>query len=944
MAAFMLTGMVPAQASAQAALPPSSVTQGGLQTHPAAEKPRGPVAEYTAPAKSPFRDVSGSQQFYKEMAWLADNTISTGWTEADGSKTYRALTPVNRDAMAAFMYRLSGTPEFTAPTVSPFADVTPGQEHYKAMGWLARQGISTGWEGAGGTKLYKATAPVNRDAMAAFLYRLARSPAYTPPAVSPFADVSTTQQFYKEMAWLASTGISTGWDGAGGTKLYKAVTPVNRDAMAAFMYRYDTLLREKPVITVKSLTEGTAGLDYLAVLVADGGSGNLKWSATGLPAGLAMSADGVISGVPARIGTNSVTIGVVDAAGASTKVGLTLDVPRSVPAGCINKSCATVTTSPSTVAIPAAQITKTTLDAAGAVNTVTLAGPSPAVGKVLVLAPTTELPTGAIVRVKKVAAGAGGNITTVVPAKLDEAYPTGEIHLDSHDTAPAAAAAVESAKGEAGSAGAITAECSPGLKPKINSLSTVPNLTPQMDYKWGLNGPEYASVGYNGTIDVKVDATMTGAGSCTLTAPKVTRVIPAGYIPITLSFQPSITLKASVAVNVKATVTFTCQTLYQYTSSAGAAEPQQHCTPTNTKPELGDGNEASVELVGAAAMEVGILRLAGFDGEVNAGVHVTHNPKRDPKGMLVADIGYEINFCLGCVFDKASKDSKYAKFRLDYPLASGTLWTKTLLVWSGGPLTPDGEPLSSATVGQAYKKQLTAKGGKPVYTFVLFKGSGNLPEGLELQDDGTIKGTPTRAGTSTFTVWATDEDSNRTSLEVNLVVEDHWVPFTTSDGAYSFVHPSEWRVEHRAYSTSDVYTVTRKDGTYIASLDTRLNLPDGIASPTYPQPNGVSLDVPGLSRPLGRKVTAIIGSHFGQYAGGEGIVFSTADGGDPYKNWGWVQVPRRGFVQFMGSGGDIGNHSSMLTAAETKIRVDAYLASSEGKSVQRMLTSLSMRP
>ncbi|MBE0011316.1 S-layer homology domain-containing protein, partial [Arthrobacter sp. AET 35A] len=58
-------------------------------------------AAYTPPAKSPFRDVSTSQQFYKEMAWLADRGISTGWPDS----TYRPLQPIKRDAMAAFIYR-----------------------------------------------------------------------------------------------------------------------------------------------------------------------------------------------------------------------------------------------------------------------------------------------------------------------------------------------------------------------------------------------------------------------------------------------------------------------------------------------------------------------------------------------------------------------------------------------------------------------------------------------------------------------------------------------------------------------------------------------------------------------------------------------------------------------------------------------------------------------
>jgi hypothetical protein len=65
-------------------------------------------AVYIPPAVSPFMDVSAGQQFYKEMAWLADQKISTGWTETDGSRTYRPLTSINRDAMAAFLYRIAG--------------------------------------------------------------------------------------------------------------------------------------------------------------------------------------------------------------------------------------------------------------------------------------------------------------------------------------------------------------------------------------------------------------------------------------------------------------------------------------------------------------------------------------------------------------------------------------------------------------------------------------------------------------------------------------------------------------------------------------------------------------------------------------------------------------------------------------------------------------------
>ncbi|MFJ6042661.1 S-layer homology domain-containing protein [Brachybacterium paraconglomeratum] len=71
--------------------------------------------------------------------------------------------------------------------------------------------------------------------MAAFLYRYAGKLAYSAPSSNPFRDVNRSQLFAKEMAWMKSTGISTGW--ADGT--YRPLQSVERDATAAFLYRYD---------------------------------------------------------------------------------------------------------------------------------------------------------------------------------------------------------------------------------------------------------------------------------------------------------------------------------------------------------------------------------------------------------------------------------------------------------------------------------------------------------------------------------------------------------------------------------------------------------------------------------------------------------------------------------------------------------------------------------
>lgn len=126
---------------------------------------------YTAPAVSPFSDVTPASPFYKEITWLAAQGISTGWATPDGKKEFRPFANITRDAMAAFLYRFAGEPDVTLPNSSPFTDVATDNGFYKEISWLAQQQISTGWDAAGGKKEFRPYNAITRDAMAAFLYR-----------------------------------------------------------------------------------------------------------------------------------------------------------------------------------------------------------------------------------------------------------------------------------------------------------------------------------------------------------------------------------------------------------------------------------------------------------------------------------------------------------------------------------------------------------------------------------------------------------------------------------------------------------------------------------------------------------------------------------------------------------------------------------------------------
>src|SRR5699024_5312478 len=65
----------------------------------------GASAAHAAPS---FSDVPPGEPFHAEIAGLASEGITTGY--ADG--TFRPYDAINRDAMAAFMYRLAGEPAF----------------------------------------------------------------------------------------------------------------------------------------------------------------------------------------------------------------------------------------------------------------------------------------------------------------------------------------------------------------------------------------------------------------------------------------------------------------------------------------------------------------------------------------------------------------------------------------------------------------------------------------------------------------------------------------------------------------------------------------------------------------------------------------------------------------------------------------------------------------
>ena len=186
----------------------------------------------TSVSEMNFSDVDAKTPHADDIKWLVDNGIAEGWSDG----TFRGMDSVKRQDMAAFLYRLAGSPEYAPGSAveKRFADVDGRTPHAKEIWWLVDNGIAEGW--SDGT--FRGMDSVKRQDMAAFLYRLAGSPEYAPGSAveKRFADVDGRTPHAKEIWWLVDNGIAEGW--SDGT--FRGMDSVKRQDMAAFLHRFHT--------------------------------------------------------------------------------------------------------------------------------------------------------------------------------------------------------------------------------------------------------------------------------------------------------------------------------------------------------------------------------------------------------------------------------------------------------------------------------------------------------------------------------------------------------------------------------------------------------------------------------------------------------------------------------------------------------------------------------
>ncbi|WP_225216491.1 S-layer homology domain-containing protein [Microbacterium pullorum] len=86
---------------------------------------------------------------------------------------------------------------------------------------------------------------IDRGTLAELLYLAAGRPRTAAGTSSPFHDVSVSHPAFTAISWLREVGITSGWDDGYILPSFRPETPATRDAVAAFLARWEPIALQR---------------------------------------------------------------------------------------------------------------------------------------------------------------------------------------------------------------------------------------------------------------------------------------------------------------------------------------------------------------------------------------------------------------------------------------------------------------------------------------------------------------------------------------------------------------------------------------------------------------------------------------------------------------------------------------------------------------------------
>lgn len=184
-----------------------------------------------------------------------------------------------------------------------------------------------------------------------------------------------------------------------------------------------------------------------------------------------------------------------------------------------------------------------------------------------------------------------------------------------------------------------------------------------------------------------------------------------------------------------------------------------------------------VTIVNPTVLSSGTVRIPYSETLVASGGVAPYTWSLAPGGTLPLGITISPNGEVSGSPSSAGTFSFTAQVADSIGATSNKAFSLTVLL---GLSVTTGASLPPATAGVAYVSTLAAVGGQAPYTWTL--SAGNLPAGLTLNAQGILSGTPSAAGTFSFTALVSDSSRNSATASLSVVVRLPATPGVTING------------------------------------------------------------------------------------------------------------------------------------------------------------------
>jgi cell wall-associated NlpC family hydrolase len=152
--------------------------------------------DYVRNGQRYFKDVPAGTYYTEPVAWMAQAGITEGYS----GRTYGPGQKISRGELAAFLYRLAGSPSTSSKAT--FKDVPAGKYYTKPVTWMSANKLVSGYK----DRTFRPDQPVTRGEVAKMLMT-------SNPKVSGRGNVSSPRMKPLSTTVERASSTTTGWKG-----------------------------------------------------------------------------------------------------------------------------------------------------------------------------------------------------------------------------------------------------------------------------------------------------------------------------------------------------------------------------------------------------------------------------------------------------------------------------------------------------------------------------------------------------------------------------------------------------------------------------------------------------------------------------------------------------------------------------------------------------------